>query len=69
MTFEQGDLIKTLNYDGDVVYAIVLESIRRFQYTEIRVIQDAKIRALIYDGNRGSVNLIQRINNEKRITK
>ena len=69
MTFEQGDLIKTLNYDGDVVYAIVLESIRRFQYTEIRVIQDTKIRALIYDGNRESVNLIQRIDNEKRITK
>ena len=69
MKLKSGDLISTITFEGNVVYAIVLESIRRFQYTEIRVIQDAKIRALIYDGNRESVNLIQRIDNEKRITK
>ena len=38
-------------------------------YTEIRAIQDAKTGVLIYDGNSEFVNLIQRINNEKRITK
>jgi hypothetical protein len=69
MELHDGDLIETLTYKGQIMYGIVVESITRFHYTEVRILADAKIIAVVYDGKKGAIKLIQRINNEKRITK
>ena len=67
--FYAGDLIETITYEGQIVYGIVLESVVRFHYTEVRIWSCSKIIAIVHDGNKGGVKLIQRGNNEKRITK
>ena len=69
MNFEPGDLIETITYKGQIVYGIVLESAVRFHYTELRIWSCSKIVAIVHDGNKGGVKLIQRGNNEKRSTK
>ncbi len=66
MEFHNGDLIETLTYKGQIVYGIVVESVCRFHYTEIRILADSRIFAVVHDGRKGGVRLIQRINNEKR---
>ena len=68
--FHEGDLIETLTYKGGIIYGIVLESVSRYQYTEVRILTNARIIAVVHDGrNEGAIKLIQRINNEKRTTK
>ena len=69
MEFFSGDLIETITYKGQIVYGVVLESVVRFHYTELRILSRSKIISIVHDGNKGGVKLIQRINNEKRITK
>ena len=67
-TFLEGDLIATLTYKGARIYGIVLESVSRYHYTEVRILTDSKIVAVVHDGRKGGVKLIQRIKNEKRTT-
>ena len=69
MKFKQGDLIETLTYQGRIVYGIVLDSANRFSYTEVRILTDARIMAVVHDGRKDGIKLIQRINNETRTTK
>ena len=69
MDFHDGDLIETLTYKGQTIYGIVIESVTRFHYTEVRILTDSKIIAVVHDGRKGGIELIQRINNEKRTTK
>lgn len=69
MEFHDGDLIETLSYKGQTIYGIVIESVVRFQYTEVRILSGSRVIAVIYDGRKGAIKLIQRINNEKRATK
>jgi len=61
MEFKCGDLIETLTYKGECIYGIVLESITRFHYTEVRILTDSKIIAVVHDGRKGGVKLIQRV--------
>lgn len=68
MEFYNGDLIETLTYKGQIVYGIVVESVSRFHYTELRILTDSRIVAVVHDGRKGGVRLIQRINYEKRTT-
>ena len=63
------DLIETLSYKGGIIYGIVLESANRFNYTEVRILTAARIIAVVHDGRKGGIKLIQRINNEARTTK
>tara|TARA_A100001201_G_scaffold100252_1_gene86231 strand:- start:693 stop:908 length:216 start_codon:yes stop_codon:yes gene_type:complete len=67
--FNPGDLIETLTYKGQTIYGIVVESVTRFHYTEIRILSDARIIAVVHDGRKGGIKLIQRINDEERTTK
>ena len=69
MNFHDGDLIETLTYKGQTIYGIVVESITRFHYTEVRILAGSRIIAIVYDSRKGAIKLIQRINNEKRTTK
>ena len=69
MDFYDGDLIETLTYKGQIIYGIVVESISRFHYTEVRILSDARIIAVVHDGRKGGIKLIQRISDEKRTTK
>ena len=69
MKFEEGDLIETLTYKGQMIYGIVVESVIRFHYTEVRILTDSRIVAVVHDGRKGGIKLIQRINDEKRTTK
>ena len=69
MKFEEGDLIETLTYKGQTIYGIVVESVTRFHYTEVRILTDSRIMAVVHDGRKGGIKLIQRINDEKRTTK
>ena len=69
MNFEPGDLIETITYTGKIVYGLILESIVRFHYTEVRIWSNSKIITIVHDGRKGGVKLIQRGNNEKRTTK
>jgi len=68
-TFLEGDLIETLSYKGLCVYGIVIESVSRYHYTEVRILKDSKIVAVVHDGRKGGIKLIQRINDEERATK
>jgi hypothetical protein len=68
MEFHNGDLIETLTYKGEIMYGIVVESVTRFHYTEVRILTGSKIVAVVHDGRKGGINLIQRITDEKRIT-
>ena len=68
MEFYNGDLIETLTYKGQIVYGIVVESVSRFHYTELRILTDSRIVAVVHDGRKGGVRLVQRINYEKRTT-
>ena len=68
MKFYNGDLIETLTYKGQIVYGIVVESVNRFHYTELRILTDSRIVAVVHDGRKGGVRLVQRINYEKRTT-
>ena len=68
MEFYDGDLIETLTYKGQIVYGIVVESVSRFHYTELRILTDSRIVAVVHDGRKGGVRLVQRINYEKRTT-
>ena len=68
MEFYNGDLIETLTYKGQIVYGIVVESVSRFHYTELRILTDSRIVAVVHDGRTGGVRLVQRINYEKRTT-
>ena len=61
MKLEQGDLIETLSYKGGIIYGIVLEIANRFNYAEVRILTGARIIAVVYDGNRDGVKLIQRV--------
>ena len=63
-----GDLIETLSYKGVCIYGIVLSSVNRFHYEEVRILTGSRIMAVVYDGNKGGIKLIQRISNEKRTT-
>ena len=67
--FNSGDLIETLTYKGQTIYGIVVESVTRFHYTEVRILTDSKIIAVVHDGRKGGINLIQRISDEERTTK
>ena len=67
--FNSGDLIETLTYKGRTIYGIVVESVIRFHYTELRILTDSKIIAVVHDGKKGGIKLIQRINDEERTTK
>mgnify|MGYP001431671302 CR=1 FL=1 len=69
MKFYEGDLIETLTYKGEIIYGIVLESVNRFNYTEVRILSGSRIIAVVHDGRKGGIKLIQRIDNEKRATK
>lgn len=69
MEFHDGDLIETLTYKGETIYGIVVESIIRFHYTELRILTDSKIITVVHDGRKGGIKLIQRINNEERTAK
>ena len=69
MEFYSGDLIETITYKGQIVYGVVLESVVRFHYTELRIWSRSKIISIVHDGNKGGVKLIQRDNNEERITR
>ena len=69
MQFYSCDLIETITYKGQIVYGIVLESVVRFHYTELRILSCSRIIAIVHDGNKGGVKLIQRGNNEERITR
>ena len=64
-----GDLIETLCYKGTCIYGIVLSSVNRFHYEEVRILTGFRIMAVVYDGNKGGIKLIQRISNEKRTTR
>ena len=66
---KQGDLIETITYRGDSVYGIVINSVKRFHYEEVRVLIESSVKAVVYDGNKGGIKLIQRISDEKRTTK
>ena len=52
MKFEQGDLIETLTYKGQTLFGIVVESITRFHYTEVRILADSRIMAVVHDGRK-----------------
>ena len=67
--FYSGDLIETITYKGQIVYGVVLESVIRFHYTEVKVWSCSKAITIVHDGRKGGVKLIQRGNNEKRTTK
>ena len=69
MEFHDGDLIETLTYKGKIIYGIVVETVVRFHYTEIRILSGSRVIAVVYDGRKGAIKLIQRNNNEKRSTK
>ena len=69
MKLHGGDLIETLTYKGQIIYGIVVESISRFHYTEVRILSGSRIIAVVHDGRKGGIKLIQRINDEKRTTK
>jgi hypothetical protein len=70
MELHDGDLIETLTYKGQTMYGIVVESITRFHYTEVRILADSRIISVVCgSGKGGAIKLIQRINNEKRTTK
>ena len=69
MKFEQGDLIETLSYKGGIIYGIVLETANRFNYAEVRILTSGRIMAVVHDGRKGGIKLIQRVNDEKRITR
>ena len=68
MKLHGGDLIETLTYKGQTIYGIVVEAVDRFHYTEVRILSGSKIIAVVYDGRKGAIKLIQRVNNEKRTT-
>ena len=67
--YNSGDLIETLTYKGETIYGIVVESVSRFHYTEVRILSDSRIIAVVHDGRKGGIKLIQRINDEERTTK
>ena len=70
MELHDGDLIETLTYKGQTMYGIVVESITRFHYTEVRILTDSRIISIVCGSETaGAIKLIQRINNEKRTTK
>jgi len=69
MELHDGDLIETLTYKGQTIYGIVVETVVRFHYTEVRILSGSKIIAVVYDGRKDAIKLIQRVNNEKRTTK
>ena len=69
MEFYKGDLIETLTYKGRTIYGIVVESVSRFHYTEICILSDSRIIAVVHDGRKGGIKLIQRISDEERTTK
>ena len=69
MKFYKGDLIETLTYKGQMIYGIVVESVTRFHYTEVRILTDSRIVAVVHDGRKGGIKLIQRISDEERTTK
>ena len=69
MEFKCGDLIETLNCEGELICGIVLTFIVRFHYTEVRILTDSRIITVVHDGRKGGIKLIQRIDNEERITK
>ena len=69
MEFHEGDLIETLTYKGQAIYGIVVESVIRFHYTEVRILSGSRVIAVVYDGRKDAVKLIQRISNEKRTPK
>ena len=69
MEFHNGDLIETLTYKGQIIYGIVVESVSRFHYTEVSILTESRIIAVVHDGRTGGVKLIQRISNEKRTPK
>ena len=65
--FQPGDLVSTVTLKGETVYGIVITSSKRFQYEELSVLTASKVTAMIYDGRKGTIRLIQaRIKNEKR---
>ena len=66
MKFYKGDLIETLTYKGQTIYGIVVESVTRFQYTEVRILTGSRIMAVVHDGRKGGIRLIQRISDEER---
>ena len=69
MKFYKGDLIETLTYKGQTIYGIVVESVNRFHYAEVRILSGSRIIAVVHDGRKGGIRLIQRINDEERTTK
>lgn len=61
MSLKRGDLIETITYKGECVYGIVIDSERRFHYEEVRVLLDSSIKAIVYDGNKAGIKVIQRV--------
>ncbi len=61
--FQPGDLVSTVTFKGEVMYGIVINSSKRFQYEELSVLIESKVTAMIYDGRKGTVRLIQRFDN------
>ena len=60
VTFRTGDLIATVTFKGEIAYGIVINSSKRFQYEELSVLIESRVNAMIYDGRKGTVKLIQR---------
>ena len=66
---KQGDLVETITYKGNCVYGIVINSVKRFHYEEVRLLIESSVKAVVYDGNKNGIKLIQRVNHEARTTK
>ncbi len=64
--FRTGDLISTVTFKGETVYGIVVNSSKRFQYEELSVLTESRVTAMIYDGRKGTVKLIQRCKDNSR---
>ena len=58
--FLPGDLVSTITFKGKTIYGIVINSDKKFQYEDLSILIESKITAVIYDGRKGTVKLIQR---------
>lgn len=58
--FKTGDLVSTTTFKGKTIYGIVINSDKKFQYEELRILIESRVKSVIYDGRKGTVRLIQR---------
>lgn len=66
--YQKGDLISLYDYKGNIIFAIIIESKKRFSYVELQIMCQSSIKSIVYDETKDSITFLQRAKNESRIT-